>query len=315
MPRILDSSHTGKLGVAEVESICAKARTIFRVITTDDVGIDGFIEIVEEGHATGVIAGVQIKSGPSFVDTEGHHFKFVSDQDHFGYWARCSFPVIGIVFSPTHKKAIWLDLTGESTDKRIAEGPHTISVEYSDETKFTPSTLLSTVVPAIYKYAYQRRTLWQIQQLISPEDRQLELLVPGLEVSGEKDKAWYALTEVLFSPSSSDEEIADAGYRLSWYFPTVTNELDNVLLERLVDISDFQLARIIGAIHWLLDIDATTPAELIVDLLRYVPDITERIESLLTGNKIPIEHQEAAIQAVEVITDESHDELRHQSDT
>lgn len=312
MTHIADTAHTEKLGVAKVQSVCAKARTIFRAITTDDVGIDGFIEVVEDGNATGIIAGVQIKSGESFVDSEGIHFTFKSDQAHFGYWARCSFPVIGVVFSPKHKKAVWLDLTDLATDKRIVGGPYSLTVEYTDETAFTPSNLVERVVPVIYKYTHQKRTLWQIQQLLSPIEQPRELDVPSLEVSGEKDAAWHELTEILFSPKSSDEEIADAGYRLSWYFPTVSTNLHNLLLERLSQISDFQLARIIGSIHWLLEMNSETAAELIVDLLRYVPEITMRIEQLLKERKIPMAHQEAAIQAVEVINEEINDRLRRE---
>lgn len=310
MTHIGDNAHSEKLGVAKVQSVCAKARTIFRAISTDDVGIDGFIEVVEYGNATGVIAGVQIKSGDSFVDSEGSHFIFKSDQAHFGYWARCSFPVIGVVFSPAHRKAVWLDLTNLATDKRIAGGPYSVTVEYTDETKFTASNLLERVVPIIYKYTYQRRTLWQIQQLVSPTEQLRELSVPSLEVSGEKEEAWRELTDILFSPSSNDEEIADAGYRLSWYFPAVSTKLRNLLLERLSQISDFQLARMIGSIHWLLEMNSETPAELIVDLLQYVPDITKRIEHLLKEHKIPVAHQEAASQAIEVIDEEINDRLR-----
>jgi hypothetical protein len=310
LTHILATSHTEKLGVAKVQSVCARARTIFRAITTDDVGVDGFIEVVEEANATGVMAGVQIKSGDSFVNDEGMRFKFVSDQAHFGYWARCSFPVIGIVFSPEHNKAVWLDLTGSATDKRIAEGSYTITVTYTEETAFTPSNLLSRIVPAIYKYTHQRRTLWQIQQLVSPRKRQRELSVPSLEVSGENDEAWYKLMEKLFSPNSSDEEIADAGYRLSWYFPTISIDLHKLLSERLAQITDFQLARIIGSIHWLLDANAESVAELIVELLRRVPEITVRIERLLRENKIPTVHREAAIQSIEFIMEEINHTLR-----
>lgn len=310
MTHILGTAHTEKLGVAKVQSICARARTIFRTVTTDDVGIDGFIEVVEDANATGVIAGVQIKSGDSFVDTEGLRFRFVSDQAHFGYWARCSFPVIGIVFSPKHNKAVWIDLTGLATDKRIVEGSYTITVEYTDETAFNPSNLISRLMPVIFKYTYQRRTLWQIQQLINPRQLQRELTVPGLEVSGKDDKAWYELTETLLSTNSGDEDIADAGYRLSWYSPAVSKELRRSLDERLAQITDFQLARIIGSIHWLLELNAESTAELIVDLLRDVPEVTSRIERLIRENKIPAVHREAAIQSIEFIMEEANPKLR-----
>jgi len=309
LTRALKSFHTEKLGISEVISVCAKARIIFRE-TKNDVGIDGFIEVTEDGISTGIIAGIQIKSGDSFVNTEGTKFTFRSDQDHFGYWARCSFPVIGVIFSPKYKKSVWIDLTSLSTDKRIVEGPYSITVEYTNETAFTPSKLLSQIIPTILKYTTQRCTLWQIKELIKPKRKNSLLLVPNLEVGSVKEDAWYKLIEILFASNSSDEEIVDAGYRISWYFPSVSKKLQDTLKEQLIKIDDFSLVRIIGAIHMALIEEMIKPAELIVDLFRYIPNIYTRIENLLENNKIPSICREAAIQIIEYIEGEFKSELR-----
>lgn len=309
MTRALKSFHTEKLGISEVISVCAKARTIFRE-TKNDVGIDGFIEVTEEGISTGIIAGIQIKSGDSFVNTEGTKFTFRSDQDHFGYWARCSFPVIGVVFSPKYKKSVWIDLTSLSTDKRIVEGPYSIVIEYTNETAFTPSNLLSQIIPTILKYTSQRRTLWQIKELIKPKRKNSLLLVPNLEVGSAKEDAWYKLIEILFASNSGNEEIVDAGYRLSWYFPSVSKKLRDALKKKLIKIDDFSLVRIIGAIHMALVEEMIRPAELIADLFRYIPNICARIEDLLKNNKIPAVYREAAIQIIEYLEGEFKSKLR-----
>lgn len=309
MTHILYSSHTEKLGVAEVIRICAKARTIFRPTSTDDVGIDGFIELVDDGAVTGVIAGVQIKSGDSFIDNTGNKFTFKADQEHFGYWARCSFPVIGIVFSPDYEKAVWLDLTSVSTDERIVNGPYSLTIEYLDKTAFTPSNITSEIKPVIFKYTYQRRTLWQVRELLQSKRQRAKLYVPSVEVSGDKEKAWYELVEVFLGFSSTDEDIADAGYRLSWYFPAVSEKLQQTLKDKISQIDDFSLARICCVLDELKENSGEPAAELIIDLLRYIPNVTKRIEDLLASHKIPFLYAGDAIQIIEVLQEQYREDL------
>jgi len=311
MTHVLRSSHTEKLGVAEVQRILAKARTIFRATSTDDVGIDGFLELVEDGAATGIIAGVQIKSGQSFVDEAGIRFTFKADREHFGYWARCSFPVIGIVFSPDHEKSVWFDLTSLSTDSRITNGPYSINLEYSSETAFTPSNFTLKIKQIIYKYSHQRRSLFQIRQLMQPQQKEAALHVPSIEVSSKREEAWYELIQVFLGFSSTDEEAADAGYRLSWYFPSVSDELQQILKEHLSQIDDFLLVRTLRVIHDLIENNAEPAAELMVDLLSYMPEISVRIEKLLKEHKLSSAYTEGAIQTIEVIEQKTRNDLRN----
>lgn len=306
MTRIFDSSHKEKLGVAEVIRICARARTIFRPTSIDDVGIDGFIEFVEDGEATGVMAGVQIKSGGSFINKSGNKFTFKADQDHFAYWARCSFPVIGIVFSPDYEKAIWLDLTAYSTDTRIVNGPYSLIVNYSDKTAFTPDNITSQIQPTIFKYISQRRTLSQLRELVQPKSKKAKLYVPNIEIGGNKEQTWYELIEAFLSLSSTDADIADAGYRLSWYFPRVSEKLQQAVKDKIAQIDDFSLTRIFLVLYQLNQNNAESQAELIIDLLRYIPDITNRIESLIVTPPIYVGE---AIQSIEMIQDQYREDL------
>ena len=290
--------------------MCASARTVFRPISSDVVGIDGILELVEECFATGVIGGVQIKSGESFVDDTGTRFTFKSDRDHFGYWARCSIPVIGVVFSPDHGKSVWFDLTGLSTDARIANGPYSITVQYSDRTAFTPASLTSQIYPVIRQYAHQRRSLRQVQTLIQAKSQKASLSVPTIEVSNEKEEAWHELIETVFGIRSTDEEVADAGYRLSWHFPAVSEKLQQTLKDSFSQIDDFLLVRVLRVIHDLIEDNAAPAAELIADLLRYVPEISARIEELLKEHKIASAHAEGAIQIIELLDQQNRDDLR-----
>lgn len=310
MTELLPSAHIEKLGIAEVIQICAKARMVFRTLTTDDVGIDGFIEVLEDGIATGIIAGIQIKSGESFVDEQGLKFRFVSDQQHFAYWARCSFPVIGVVFSPKHNRSVWLDLTALSSDNRILNGPYSIEVEFNEQTSFSATNLASRIAKRITQYSHQRRTLWQIQELIQPTHEKSELVVPRLDVGGDNEKAWHELTEVFLSPSSDEHEVVDAGYRLSWYFPAVEPSLQEYLKRRLARMPDSFLVRLMCVVDKVMENGQDSVADLIVDLVRYMPNATENLETLLQKQRIPGECKEAAVQVIESLSEKERPDLR-----
>ena len=182
MTHLSETAHTEQLGVAEVTRVCAKARMAFRPTTVYDIGIDGFIEVSEDGNATGIIGGVQIKTGDSFVSEEGKRFRFISDQEHFAYWARCSIPIIGIVFSPEFERAVWFDITTLATDKRIVEGPYSITFDYNEKTAFNPQTLHQLITPIIQQYSHQRRTLWEVRKLLSSQRQKAEHFVVKIPI-------------------------------------------------------------------------------------------------------------------------------------
>ena len=163
------------------------------------------------------------------------------------------------------------------------------------------------MVPTIIGHAHQRRTLWQIRRLVedrrsTSKEQKSELLVPGIEASGDKEESWYQLIDCFLEPSNEDAAVADAGYRLSWYFPAVSAKLQNTLLERLGQTDDLRITRIFGAVHYLImDVNAPEAAELVIDLLGYVPDTRKRLEKLVRENKLPSFQRELAVQAVEML--------------
>jgi hypothetical protein len=211
--------------------------------------------------------------------------------------------VIGVVYSPSQEKGVWLNLTGLATDERILQGSYSITVEYDEHTAFTPANLLTRIAPLVKGYTHQRRTLQQIQELLTPTERQSHLLVPGIEVGQDKSEAWLELVRTLFDENSGAAEVADAGYRLSWYAPNVSYKLQKVLSEGLAQADDRWLARVISAIHFLLENNSEVAAELIVEhLLVDVPDVVTRIEQLINRGLIPGEEKDAARQVLDVIT-------------
>ena len=67
-PPMPDTYRMSRRGIAAVQSRAANLGQIWRENPTGDVGIDGHLELVrDDGTATAIIVGVQVKSGASYL--------------------------------------------------------------------------------------------------------------------------------------------------------------------------------------------------------------------------------------------------------
>lgn len=100
-------------GLAKVHSICAEMESIWRPTVSNDLGVDGQIELLEEGTSisSGVILAVQVKSGPSyFAHPVENGFNYYPASKHRKYWARINLPVILILHNPDSNFTIYANI-------------------------------------------------------------------------------------------------------------------------------------------------------------------------------------------------------------
>jgi HEAT repeat protein len=112
MPEYTGSEATGKKGIKYIANIVEEMGYIWRENTGTDVGIDGEIEIVEGGHATGKIIKIQSKAGDKkYIRNENpDRFTYYADFDHTLYWNRVTNPVILVVYDPRIDIAYWVGI-------------------------------------------------------------------------------------------------------------------------------------------------------------------------------------------------------------
>ncbi|MBZ5482418.1 DUF4365 domain-containing protein [Bacillus sp. T_4] len=118
------------LGLAQVHAVCANMNAIWRPTTGNDLGIDGIIEFLEEGKSvsTGLMVGVQVKSGPSYFQHEqGNNYAYYPKQSNVTYWKNYILPVILVMYKPksTGEKELCLfspiksQITNETNNKLL----------------------------------------------------------------------------------------------------------------------------------------------------------------------------------------------------
>jgi hypothetical protein len=102
---------TENQGLLYVEQIVNDTGNIFRKIhLEEDVGLDGVIEFVKNGEATGRLLAIQVKSGDSFVAQGKDSFIVHVDEAHISYWQGYDLPVVMVCYSPSKQLASWQDI-------------------------------------------------------------------------------------------------------------------------------------------------------------------------------------------------------------
>src|SRR5687767_4347259 len=101
MPRVSKSDVTGAIGVTIVQLIVERLGWIFRREDHRDKGLDALVEVVLDGEPTGLVLGVQIKTGPSwFSETTQTGWNYRGDIAHLNYWRSHNLTVVIVLVDP-----------------------------------------------------------------------------------------------------------------------------------------------------------------------------------------------------------------------
>jgi hypothetical protein len=118
-------------GVLYFQAVINDCQGIFnKVDGSNDTGLDGYLEFVQDELVTGLCIGVQIKSGDSFQSVKSRQAILKTDKAHFEYWKSHSLPIVGIVYVPSDKKAYWIDITEilQKNPNLVENGPYNIKI-------------------------------------------------------------------------------------------------------------------------------------------------------------------------------------------
>ncbi|RPI04211.1 MAG: DUF4365 domain-containing protein [Ignavibacteriae bacterium] len=111
-----------KTGVLYVDGIVNEHGSVFRPVHgEDDLGVDGFIELVKAEIVSGRLIGVQIKSGDSYIAPSDDEFIVNVDKEHLEYWQNFMVPVIIVCYSPSKNIAAWVSVRDYIEHERYKE--------------------------------------------------------------------------------------------------------------------------------------------------------------------------------------------------
>ncbi|EGQ7760016.1 TPA: DUF4365 domain-containing protein [Vibrio vulnificus] len=268
------SELVSRAGVHYAGYVFSTEGIIFRETSSSDVGIDGQLELVsDDGTATGMLLGVQVKSGDSFVDNISGIFSFKSNKEHFEYWQQLRIPTIGVVYSPTLKKASWFDLTKYANLILKNDYPSVIKQEINESNVLEIGQGLTELIKLAHQYYELPVTKEDVEKLVDIQEQ-------AVDTQSSKEDSWKRLISIFFSSDSDSDVIGEVGYRLSWYFPTVSDSQKEQFKNRLKQLTLAELNRIFCAIKLAFERNRDDVVSLILDLVSYHPQITELFDKL-----------------------------------
>lgn len=296
------SELISRAGVYYSGYVLSMSGIIFRETSSTDVGIDGQIELVDEdGSATGMLAGIQIKSGDSFVDHEQEKFTFKSSREHYKYWSDLTIPTLGIVFSPKLKTASWFILETHSEEILKNSDSCSITQKLNSYNKLdvekSSSKHISDYIKKYYNRSITEAELNHFDAIRNDTNHKSIDDKPEIEVDEEKMIAWKRLITAFFSSDSKPSIIYDVGYRLSWYLPMVNSEQKNLFKNRLNKMTTKELYNIFKGIKFAYKHECERGFELITDLLSYNKNIINMLSALKTS-KYPTKSETILIQEI-----------------
>ncbi|EOX1771094.1 DUF4365 domain-containing protein, partial [Vibrio cholerae] len=269
------SELVSRAGVHYAGYVFSTEGIIFRETSSSDVGIDGQLELVsDDGTATGMLLGVQVKSGDSFVDNISGVFSFKSNKEHFEYWQQLQIPTIGVVYSPTLKKASWFDLTKHANLILKNDYPSVIKQEINESNVLEIGQGLTELIKLAHQYYELPVTKEDVEKLVDIQEQAVDA------AQSSKEDSWKRLISIFFSSDSDSDVIGEVGYRLSWYFPTVSDSQKEQFKNRLKQLTLAELNRIFCAIKLAFERNRDDIVSLILDLVSYHPQITELFDKL-----------------------------------
>jgi hypothetical protein len=112
---------TERIGINAVEGLILDLGWIFREQPIVDMGIDAQVERADDGHPTGKLIALQIKTGPSHFRETEDALVYYGDDVHLEYWMSHALPVVLVAHLPDTGLTVWTEVSA-STVARTRKG-------------------------------------------------------------------------------------------------------------------------------------------------------------------------------------------------
>lgn len=106
------ADHLAQRGVITLSQIVMERGWIFRETSAVDQGIDGQIEIGNDGVGDGRLIAVQVKTGPSYFRERCRGgWRYRPSERHATYWTQGTLPVVLVLVDLQRGEAFWQEVT------------------------------------------------------------------------------------------------------------------------------------------------------------------------------------------------------------
>lgn len=146
----------GRLAVNEIVN---RMNCQYRRHEPDNAGIDGEIELVENGVLTGKFLKCQVKAGRSYISSENRTIKVKVEKKYLEQWSQMSLPVILFFYHPEIKQVFWKSIKDylRGAPDLLRQQKDTILIPFDKETDlFSPESFHNLMSVAKGEFDYQK---------------------------------------------------------------------------------------------------------------------------------------------------------------
>lgn len=148
---------TGKAGVIYVQKVVNDHGSIFHPVHEEnDLGVDGFIELVKAQESSCRLVAVQIKSGDSYFSASTGEFEIDVDARHLDYWLEFPVPVILVCYSPAKDLAAWVSVRDHAESERYHDRPSVTQIRIPRHEEFDTEALSKGIASLAHVRADER---------------------------------------------------------------------------------------------------------------------------------------------------------------
>lgn len=186
----------------------------------NDFGIDGYIELVENGYVSGKLIGVQIKHGNSFFRSKTlGGYKYIGENKHLNYYLNNQSPIFIVILDQEFTRMNWVQFKIEKT-MPLQENGWWIEVPKENELKINFENAIFKMAGPIIDFEKQIQMNWTIANLLQDSDH-ITIAITKEEIENE---SFNFINNFIDSLSRNKEMLLDSRSSLDIFFPEYAEE-------------------------------------------------------------------------------------------
>ncbi|MBU5483332.1 DUF4365 and DUF1817 domain-containing protein [Clostridium sp. MSJ-11] len=186
-----------------------------KVDQENDFGIDGYIELVENGNVSGKLIGVQIKHGDSFFRSKTlGGYKYIGENKHLNYYLNSQSPIFIVILDQELTRMNWVQFKIEKT-MPLQEKRWWIEVPKENKLKYNFKNAIFETAGPIIDFEEQIQMNWAIANLIKNSDY-ITLAVTKDEIENE---SFDFINNFIDGLCRNKEMLLDSKSSLDIFFP------------------------------------------------------------------------------------------------
>lgn len=181
----------------------------------NDFGIDGYIELVQNGNVTGKLVGVQLKHGDSFFKTQmGKAYKYVGDNKHLNYYLNSQTPIFIVIMDDNFKRLHWVEFDISQTNPS-GKNMWWMEIPQSNELYTNFQSTISHSVGVVIDYDEEIKRNWAIDKMVQNSDYRV-IAIPKEEIEG---LCFHTISDIINRLSKNHDLLVRSKSSVDIFFP------------------------------------------------------------------------------------------------